>query len=65
MTPTQRAAMQQALDAMEDCRDGCEESHNTVSAITALREALLEELSEVVFRGPDRDLALKFIKDAE
>lgn len=26
---------------------------------------LLEELSEAVFRGPDRDLALKFIKDAE
>lgn len=34
--------MQQALEALEDCRHGCEESHNTVSAVAALRAALTE-----------------------
>lgn len=42
MTPTQRAAMQQALEALDDCRHGCEEPHKTASAVTGLRAALAE-----------------------
>lgn len=34
------AVMRMALEVLEDCRDGCEESHNTVSAIKALEEQL-------------------------
>lgn len=34
------AAMRQALVALSDCRHGCEEPHNTTSAIKALEEAL-------------------------
>lgn len=34
------AVMRQALSALSDCRHGCEEPHNTVSAIKALEGAL-------------------------
>lgn len=50
MTPTQKAAMQAALDALEDCRHGCEEPHKTASAVTALRAALAEPMGDPVYQ---------------
>ena len=34
--------LQQAIDALEDVRHGCEEPHKTRAAIDALKEALAQ-----------------------